>query len=181
MSRTALSRLIGFWRGALVRYMTTPKISKVNAQGADHRRATDELRDLHRFAHQLGAPQVQAADATISSDGQKVVLFFSHSDFQTHVSATLPRHRAETSTRCSGSPKNWLRAHSTGSCVTQPQPLTPQGSRVSAWTGSCYELTPKPGPCQRTSCHRRRLGRATLPRTQGPDAFYLPAHPARIR
>jgi hypothetical protein len=33
------------------------------------------------FAHQLGAPQVQASVATISDDGQRVELFFSHKDF----------------------------------------------------------------------------------------------------
>lgn len=33
------------------------------------------------FAHQLGAPQVQASVATISDDGQRVELLFSHKDF----------------------------------------------------------------------------------------------------
>jgi len=33
------------------------------------------------FAHQLGASQLQAADATISDDGQRVEFFFSHTDF----------------------------------------------------------------------------------------------------
>ena len=34
------------------------------------------------FVHQLGATRVQAAaDATISGDGQRVELFFSHADF----------------------------------------------------------------------------------------------------
>jgi hypothetical protein len=32
------------------------------------------------FAHQYGAPQVRAADATVS-DGRRVELFFSHGDF----------------------------------------------------------------------------------------------------
>jgi len=81
MSRTALSRLIGFWRGALVRYMTTPKISKVTPKVRTIDEQLTSFETFIDFAHQLGAPQVQAADATISSDGQKVVLFFSHSDF----------------------------------------------------------------------------------------------------
>ena len=33
------------------------------------------------FAHQLGAPQVRTSVATISDDGQRVELFFSHKDF----------------------------------------------------------------------------------------------------
>jgi hypothetical protein len=49
-------------------------------------RALDEqltsFRAFIDFAHQLGATRVQvAADATISGDGQRVELFFSHGDF----------------------------------------------------------------------------------------------------
>ena len=33
------------------------------------------------LAHQMGARKVQKGDATLSDDGQTVVLFFSHSDF----------------------------------------------------------------------------------------------------
>jgi len=68
-------------RGALVRYMTTPKISKVTPKVRTIDEQLTSFETFIDFAHQLGAPQVQAADATISSDGQKVVLFFSHSDF----------------------------------------------------------------------------------------------------
>jgi len=52
----------------------TPNVRTLNEQLTSFENFTD-------VAHQLGAPQVQAADATLSDDGQRVELFFSHSDF----------------------------------------------------------------------------------------------------
>lgn len=52
----------------------TPSVHTLNAQLTSFEIFTD-------FAHQLGAPQVQASVATISDDGQRVELFFSHKDF----------------------------------------------------------------------------------------------------
>ena len=58
-----------------------PKISKVPPS---ERTLDEQLTGFATFveaAHQLGVPQVQAADATSSDGDQQVVLFFSHSDF----------------------------------------------------------------------------------------------------
>ena len=52
----------------------TPSVRTLNEQLTSFEVFTD-------FAHQLGAPQVQAAVATISDDGQRVEPFFSHEDF----------------------------------------------------------------------------------------------------
>jgi len=81
ITRCQYYRFIGFPRGALIRKTIPPKISKVtpNARTLDEQLTSFEL--FVGFAHQLGAPQVQAADATISDGGQRVELFFSHSDF----------------------------------------------------------------------------------------------------
>jgi hypothetical protein len=59
----------------------TPKISKVtpNVRTLDEQLTSFET--FIDFAHQLGALQVQAVEATISDVGQSVELFFLHNDF----------------------------------------------------------------------------------------------------
>src|SRR5665213_1276050 len=87
--------------------------------------------------------------------------------FRTRDSATAPRHLARTTTRSSGSPKNWLRVDSTESCVTLWQPIL-RGSRGSDWTDRCCELTPKPEPRQRLIRRHTLLWRATFRCAKGP-------------
>ena len=59
-------------------------MSTVNEQLASFEVFTD-------YAHRLGAPQVHTPHATISEDGQRVELLFSHADFP----STLFGYRAK--------------------------------------------------------------------------------------
>ncbi|MGC8510985.1 MAG: hypothetical protein ACP5PB_08975 [Acidimicrobiales bacterium] len=52
----------------------TPNVGTLSEQLTSFENFTD-------FARELGAPEVQVADVTISDDGQRVELFFSHRDF----------------------------------------------------------------------------------------------------
>jgi hypothetical protein len=74
-------RLIGFQRGAPIRKTIPPKISDAAPNVRTPEEQLTSSGTFIDFAHQLGAPQVHATDATISDGGQKVELFFSHRDF----------------------------------------------------------------------------------------------------
>jgi hypothetical protein len=75
-------RLIGLQRGAPIRKTTPPNISKVTPNVRTLDEQLTSFGTFIDFVHHLGATQVQAAaGATISGDGQKVELFFSHGDF----------------------------------------------------------------------------------------------------
>ncbi|HUY43592.1 MAG TPA: hypothetical protein VMU98_07510 [Acidimicrobiales bacterium] len=52
----------------------TPNVRTLNEQ-------LTSFENFTHFAHQLGASQLQAVNATISDDGQRVELIFSHTDF----------------------------------------------------------------------------------------------------
>ena len=79
--RTHDSRLIGYQRGALNRKATPPKITNVAPSVHTLGAQLTSFEVFTDFAHQVGAPNVQASVATISDDGQRVVLLFSHKDF----------------------------------------------------------------------------------------------------
>jgi len=72
-------RFIGFLEGTDLGI--PPKISEVtpNVRNLDEQLTSFET--FIDFAHQLGAPQTHAVNATISDGGQNVEFFFLHSDF----------------------------------------------------------------------------------------------------
>jgi hypothetical protein len=74
-------RLIEFQRGASIWKTIPPKISKVTPNVRTLYEQLTSFETFSDFAHQLGALQVQAVDATISDVSKKVELFFLHSDF----------------------------------------------------------------------------------------------------